>query len=43
MDEAMRQGRLASELAMAVRSLARAEHPPTEHRRMRSTSAGATT
>jgi hypothetical protein len=43
MDEAMRQGRLASELALAVRSLARAEHPPTERRRMRGTSAGATT
>jgi hypothetical protein len=43
MDEAMRQGRLASELAMAVRSLARADHPPTPPRRMRGTAAGPTT
>ena len=29
MDEAMRQGRVASALAMAVRALAMADHPPT--------------
>ncbi len=33
MDEAMRQGRLAGALAMAVRSLALADHPPTFQRR----------
>jgi hypothetical protein len=32
-DEAMRQGRLASDLAMAVRSLALADHPPAFPRR----------
>jgi hypothetical protein len=32
-DESMREGRLASELALAVRSLARADHPPTRQRR----------
>jgi hypothetical protein len=33
-DEAMRQGRLAASLAMAVRSLAYADHPPSFDRRM---------
>jgi hypothetical protein len=33
LDEAMRQGRLANDLAMAVRSLAQVEHPPTFRRR----------
>jgi hypothetical protein len=32
-DEAMRQGRLANDLAMAVRLLARADHPPAFNRR----------
>jgi hypothetical protein len=32
-DEAMREGRLAGDLALAVRSLARAEHPMTRERR----------
>jgi hypothetical protein len=34
LEEASRQGRLANDLALAVRSLARADHPPPFNRRM---------
>ena len=42
LDEARRQGRLASELALAVRALARADHPPADHHRPRGAAAATT-